>query len=302
MKKAPLLLFAVAIVLADCGTITHVSQLDNRKDSIYPVQGIDLCGARYSFTGGIHWKHRIPHYRLTIVPPGLPAHTIELGAIPDFEPKASLFATLKQTLHNSDLWVPCNGQNGQNYVALSELAEALIAQPFPYTKDKEIATEVLDDNNVLRILQEASSKRYQLVDITPAGSVVLLDYNTGNTRYELATGSLTAFIIRHFDGFLKLYFKLPPTTVRPLLFVVPNGAPPNGYELILQNPEGNPDYLRTNIIIPTNVASKNIADPDPGDPGVDVPNLGHVQLRKMTDPNGHPKPPVQNPPIPHENP
>jgi hypothetical protein len=191
----------------------------------YPMMKVDVCSTTYTVTPALIRKHGVRNYRLTIEAEGLPKRKMILGTVVDQHSRAPLLRVLRDSLRLAYLFPPCPGQAEITDAHIDKLITDLIWQVFPFSNVKIVDSVVIDDNHILKLLQEIPGGQYKIVLKTPAVETPILSYNMSPTllRYEFEWGMLEANpdIVENFDGFLKLYYnKMLGTAVKPRLYLL----------------------------------------------------------------------------------
>src|SRR5579863_8529584 len=240
----------MAIILESCSTGFHEHTLK-------------ICDVDYIVKASIRKHCKKREYRLKVEGPDRPARVLRLGYITNDYSRATLLAALKDSLHKSDLFRPCDGKSGENDRELNRLIKDLIKEPFPYAHDIIVATATIDDNNVLKLLQQSGGGRYQLVLEAPDGVTTLVEYDADNHHYIVSWNTVkdNAYLLKHFDQWLKLYYLIPATAVKPeLLMESTAGVDPR--EIIFRYPGAATDPVPSGIKFPKAVADKISGSPE----------------------------------------
>jgi hypothetical protein len=253
----------------------------------FPTHAVKICGTDYSVTGSIRKKHcKNPEYRLTVEGPGRPKRTMRLGDVPDDYSRATLLKELKDSLHKADLFLPCDGKSGENDHQLDSLIKLLIREPFPYSHDLIVATVTIDDNNVLKLMQQSASGQYQLVNEHDGGSTILVRYNDASHQYKVEWDLIKndAFLLAHFDQWLTLYYRIAATAVKPELLIESNAGGDGLRGIIVRDFEGS-EASQSGVRL-----SKAVAEKVSGSPETEVKIKGvNTKAKPVIDPNHPPK-------------
>jgi len=169
---------------------------------------------------------------------------------------------------------------------LDDLIKLLIREPFPYSHDIILATVTIDDNNVLKLLQQSATGLYQLVSERFDGSATLVGYDDTNHRYDVKWDLLKndAFLMAHFDQWLKLYYLIPATAVKPELLIESNARGDGMKGIIVRDFEGSA-ASQTGVKLSAAVAEKVSGSPEKE---VKVKDI-NTKVKPLIDPNHPPK-------------
>jgi len=251
----------------------------------FPAHNLHICGVDYSIQADVFKSKKQTYYRLTI---GKKKYV--LGAF-DNTARESFTKTIREFLQKGDRFpfsnpcVPTPGSPatvsglGEAAQNIDQLIKDLIAEAFPATHLTTI-TQPINDNNILRLYQRADNGRYQLSIIIPTGEVSLVSYAA--PIYAVDWGTLrnaTTQVIRdHFDQFLMVYYRMPPTTTKPDLFLQFNSGT-RTYEVIWSD-DGH-DGFTTGVMLAEDVGKKLAGD------AVDNLNVNHntPRLANVINPN-----------------
>lgn len=183
------------------------------------TDSLQICNLIYTVKASITTKHGVSRYSLAINGNGISKRILQIGIIKNQNSKEAILQTLKDSLHKADIFAPCPGQASQTDQNIDDLINTLISEVFPYSHVNP-EEKVINDNNKLRLLQESSNNSYQLVYVHGQTRVTLVAYDQANRTYIINWVNFNTIIIDNFDMFLSLYFKIPPTAEKPILYLM----------------------------------------------------------------------------------
>jgi len=216
----------------------------------FPSHSLTICGTTFTVTATVENKKNIQIYQLTIEQSGTLYRKMTIGKLINDASRTIILKALKDSLHKADLFAPCRGNADMIDQNIDNLINALIREVFPYSHINTVDEKIINDNNKLKLLKEVADNTYQLSNITPTNTMGLVIYNAGSFSYEIIWANLitSQLILENFDKLLSLYYEIPSTAVKPILYL-------NGNNEIIYSYDGHTG-IPTTVILPAEISKK----------------------------------------------